>query len=81
MSTTPDPSQWTTDDEMVVERQDIIASITAAADSGHPGRPRPQRRRHTPEQVAAAFEPPGLTDSERDQLRACRPAMTTAPLT
>ncbi|MFE6508111.1 hypothetical protein ACFVBP_10610 [Nocardioides sp. NPDC057764] len=54
----------------MVERQDIIASITAAADSGHPGYPRPQRRRRTPEQVAAAFEPPGLTDSERDQLRA-----------
>ena len=31
--------------------------------------PRPERRRFTPEQVAAAFEPPGLSDSERGQLR------------
>ena len=66
---TPDLTQWTTDDGVAVERQDITASIAATVDAGHPGtRDRPERRRFTPEQLAAVNQPPGLSDAERDQL-------------
>lgn len=67
---TPDLTQWTTDDGVVVERQDILANIAANVEAGHPGtRSRPERRRFPTEHIAAARQPPGLSDSERDQLR------------
>lgn len=66
---TPDPTQWTTDDGALIERQDITASIAANVDAGMPGtRDRPERRRFTPEQLTAVRQPPGLSGAERDQL-------------